>query len=274
MTIEELIVYGKKYIHSNEAKMLVAALTGYDSLELLLHLNELISTEQVEKYKKMIEKRLENYPLQYIIGNVNFYGFEFNVKENVLIPRFETEQLVYQVSEFIKKHFTNSLKLIDLGCGSGVIGITLKNILNNIDVTCLDISLDALSLTKENAVKLNTDINIVRGDMLENNNQKYDVIVSNPPYIKTNEEIEDIVRNNEPHLALYGGEDGLYYYNKILSKAKNNLNEKFLIAFEMGETEKDSIIELAHKYLNNINIESYKDLSNRDRILLIYSNNI
>ena len=274
MTIEELIVYGKKYIHSNEAKMLLAQVSGYDALELLLHLDEKISTEKVEKYKKMIERRLEDYPLQYIIGNVNFYGYEFNVRENVLIPRFETEQLVYYVSEFIKNHFNNNIKLIDLGCGSGVIGITLKKILDNIDVTCLDISDDALNLTKENAVNLNTDVNIIKGDMLDNIIEKYDVIVSNPPYIKTNEEIEDIVKNNEPHLALYGGIDGLDFYEKILSKAKMCLNEKFLIAFEIGETQKDSIIELANRYLNNIKIEAYKDLSNRDRIVLIYSNTI
>ena len=272
MTIEELIIYGKKYIHSNEAKMLLAAVTGYDSLELLLHLKEKVSTELVDKYKTMIYTRLENYPLQYIIGNVNFYGYEFKVKENVLIPRFETEQLVYRVYEFIKNNFSSNLKVIDLGCGSGVIGITLKKLLDNVDVTCLDISNDALDLTRENAMLLDADIRLIKGNMLEEINEKFDVIVSNPPYIKTNEEIEGIVKDNEPHLALYGGVDGLDFYKEILSKAQNNLNDKFLIAFEIGETQKDDIINLANKYFDNIKIECYKDLAERDRVILIYKN--
>lgn len=271
MTVEELIVYGKKYVHSSEAKMILASLIGCDTLELLLHLDEKVSTEIVDKFKKMIFARKENYPLQYVIGNVNFYGYEFNVKRNVLIPRFETEQLVYRVFEFIKQNFNSEIKIIDLGCGSGVIGITLKKLFNNVKVTCLDISDDALDLTKENSIKLNVDINIIKGDMLENINDKYDVIVSNPPYIKTNEEIEDIVRDNEPHLALYGGNDGLDYYDKILRKAKGCLNDKFLIAFEIGSDQKDDIISLVNKYLNDVKIEVYKDLSERDRVVLIHN---
>lgn len=271
MTIEELIVYGKKFIHSSEAKMILASLIGCDTLELLLHLDEKVSTENVDKYKKMVFARKNNYPLQYIIGNVNFYGYEFNVRKNVLIPRFETEQLVYHVSEFIKKNFDKTIKIIDLGCGSGVIGITLKKLFDAVNVTCLDISDDALILTKENADKLKADIEVIKGDMLENNADKYDVIVSNPPYIRTDEEIESIVRDNEPHLALYGGNDGLDYYDKILRKAKSCLNDKFLIAFEMGSDQKDDIISLVNKYLSDVKIEVYKDLSERDRVVLIHN---
>ena len=271
MSVEELIVYGKKYIHSSEAKTILASLLGCDTLELLLHLDEKVSTEIVDKFKKMVQARKDNYPLQYIIGNVNFYVYEFNVKENVLIPRFETEQLVYRVVQFIKNNFKDKVKLIDLGCGSGVIGLTLSKLIEGVDVTCLDISDYAIELTRENAVKLNCNINVIKGDMLNNITEKYDVIVSNPPYIATNEEIEDIVKNNEPHLALYAGSEGLDCYEKILSTAKKNLNDKFLIAFEIGAYQADTIKKIAYKYFDNIKIDVYKDLSERDRVLLIYN---
>ena len=134
----------------------------------------------------------------------------------------------------------------------------------------MDISDYAIELTKENAVKLNCNINVIKGDMLDNITEKYDVIVSNPPYIANNEEIEDIVKNNEPHLALYAGSEGLDFYEKILSSANKNLNDKFLIAFEIGAYQADAIKEIAYKYFNNIKIDVYKDLSERDRVLLIY----
>lgn len=273
MKVEDLIVYGKKFLHSNEVNILLASVLGYDTLELLTHLDEKVSTENVDKFKKMIEVRLNNYPLQYIVGNVNFYGYEFDVKENVLIPRFETEQLVYYVSEFIKKNFNDDIKLIDLGCGSGVIGIVLSKILDNVSVTSLDISNYALELTRSNALKLDADIEIIKGDMLSEITSKFDVIVSNPPYISFDEQIEDIVKNNEPHLALYADENGIEFYRKILSNVSKNLNSKFLIAFEIGYTQANKVIELSNTYLKNIKIEVHKDLSGKDRVVLIYSNN-
>ncbi len=223
MTIEELIVYGKKYLHSNEVKIILSSIIGCDTLELLNYLDKKISTEDVETFKRMIDARLNNYPLQYIVEKVNFYGYDFKVKENVLIPRFETEQLVYYVLDFINKRFKDKVDIIDLGCGSGVIGITLSKKISNSNVTCLDISDYALDLTKENASLLNTDIKLIKGDMLDNVFDKYDVIVSNPPYIAEDEQIEDIVKNNEPHTALYAGADGLLFYKKILSSVSKNL---------------------------------------------------
>lgn len=273
MKVEDLIVYGKKFLHSNEVNILLATVLNYDTLELLTHLDEKVSAENVDKFKKMIEIRLSNYPLQYIVGNVNFYGYEFDVSENVLIPRFETEQLVYYVSEFIKKNFKDNIKIIDLGCGSGIIGITLSKILDNVLVTSLDISDYALNLTKKNALKLGVNIEIIKGDMLSEVTSKFDVVVSNPPYISPDEQIEDIVKNNEPHLALYANENGLEFYRKILSTVSKNLNSKFLIAFEIGCTQAKEVVELSHKYLVNIKTDIYKDLSGKDRVVFIYSNN-
>lgn len=271
MSVEELIIYGKKFLHTLEAKMLLANLLGYDTLELLNHLDEKVEDEKIKKYKDAIEKVIKKEPIQYVIGNVNFFGNEFDVNENVLIPRFETEELVDRVINFIEKNFYDARNLIDLGCGSGVIGITIAKKFPYLEVTCLDISDKALETTKKNAVKLNVNINVIKGDMLDNVDSKFDIIVSNPPYIKENEEIEDIVKNNEPHLALYGGVDGLFYYKKILKRAKEVVNDKFLIAFEIGYTQRDDIILIAREYFKYETIETFKDMSGKDRIIFIYN---
>lgn len=271
MTVEELIVYGKKFVSSSKAKMLLANILNYDTLELFLHLDQKVSEEDITIYKKHIEVVLNKYPIQYLIGKVNFYGYDFIVNDKVLIPRFETEQLVYRVLEFVKKNYIDPVSILDLGCGSGVIGITLVKELSNSRVTCLDISDDAIELTRKNADLLEVDIDIKKGDMLEGLNDRFDIIVSNPPYIALDEEIEEIVKNNEPHLALYAGNDGLDCYRKILGKVRNNINKKFLIAFEIGCTQAIQISNIAYNSLTNIQIEVFKDLAGKDRVVLIYS---
>jgi len=272
MTVEELIIYGKKHLHSHEANMLLSHILNYDGLEFLTHLDEEVSQENTEKYKSMINKVMNNTPIQYVIGNVNFYGYEFIVNENVLIPRFETEELVENTIKYINKFFKNiDINIVDLGCGSGNIGITLKKKLETAKVTCVDISDNALSVAKENANRLDVDINFIKSDMLDGVNDKFNVIISNPPYISRDEQIEDIVKNNEPHLALYAEDEGLYFYDKILSTCRKNLEDKFLIAFEIGMTQKDRVIALANKYFENITIECKKDMSDKDRMIFIYN---
>lgn len=275
MTIEDLIVYGKKYLPSIEAKMLLMPVTGYDTLNLLNHLNETISEENVERYKKLIEARLSNKPAQYILGNTVFYGIELNVNENVLIPRFETEELVENTLKLIYRTFGNKLaegiKILDLCCGSGAIGIALKKNLDTSSVTMSDISRKALDVAESNLKKTNTSARLIESDLFSNIQGKFDCIVSNPPYIKDDEEIDDIVKNNEPHLALYGGKDGLDFYRRIIKDIKKHLESKFIIAFEIGCTQKDDIESIIKEYLDNIEIESKKDLSGRDRMIFIIS---
>ena len=194
-------------------------------------------------------KRLDNNEaVQYIVGNVNFYGYELDVNKNVLIPRRETEELVYEVINR-SKNFNNPV-IIDVGTGSGAIAITLSKELKS-HVYASDISPDALIVAKKNCTKTKADITFYEGDMLKpyiDNNIKVDIIVSNPPYIKLDEEIEDVVKNNEPHLALYAQDNGLEYYKKILSTAKEILNDKFLIAFEIGNTQANDIKNIVKKY--------------------------
>lgn len=272
MTIEELLVFGKSHCHSDHAKILLAELLNKNPLELLNYLDEQVNQEIIDLYKKEVLALEEGKPIQYVIGNVNFYGNKFYVNENVLIPRFETEELVENTIKYINKYFTEPVDIIDLGCGSGVIGLTLEKKVRTNTVDLIDISKKALEVANKNKELLNSNANLIENDFLENINKKYDVIISNPPYIKTNEEIEKIVNENEPHLALYAGEEGLDCYQKILEKINNNMKDRCLIAFEIGYKQKESLINLINKYLDNIKIEVKQDLSGKDRMLFIFKN--
>ncbi len=223
----------------------------------------------INKIKKLqiALKKSKTLPLQYIIGNVNFYGYTYKVNKNVLIPRFETEELVENTIKYIKQNLNENVSIIDLGTGSGAIGLTLKQELPNSQVTLLDISKDAIKVAIENAKKL--DVKIIENDMLEGINNKYDVIISNPPYISYNEEIMDIVKNNEPHIALYAENNGLYFYEKILRTCKKNLNKNFLIAFEIGCNQKEDIIKIINKYFDDVVIIAKQDMQKRDRMIFI-----
>lgn len=217
-------------------------------------------------------KRLEaGEPVQYIVGNVDFYGYELDVNKNVLIPRRETEELVEVV---IKRSKTfNNPVIIDVGTGSGAIAISLSKELK-IHVYASDISDKAIEVAKANVDKTGANVTLLNGDMLKpyiENDIKVDILVSNPPYIKETEEIEDIVRNNEPHLALYAKNNGLEFYESILKDAKEVLNDKYLIAFEIGETQGEDIKALALKYLGNVNVEIKKDLSDKNRFVFVYN---
>lgn len=271
MTIEDLIIYGKKYLHKEEVKLLLEFVTGFDALELQNHLKEIVAGDKEKKFKDLILARKNNYPLQYILGDTNFYGLRIKVNKDVLIPRFETEELTENTIKLIKEKFKNkeNLKILDLCTGSGAIGLKLKSVFENSSVTLSDISINALKVAKENSENLNLNVEIIQGDLFENIKEKYDVIISNPPYIMEDEEIEDIVRDNEPAIALFAGKDGLYFYKKILENISAYLNDEFIIAFEIGQTQKDAVINLAQENLKNVNIYSKKDLQQKDRMIFI-----
>lgn len=270
MTVEELIVYGKSKTSSDHAKMLLSSYLEVNPLELLTILDKEVDINIEKLYKSSLEALQENKPIQYVIGNVNFYGLKFIVNKNVLIPRFETEELVEQVVKYAKSLNKDKIKILDLGCGSGAIGLTLKSILKDGLVTLVDISKEALEVARLNANNLNLDVTFIESDWFSNIElEKYDIIVSNPPYIKTNEEIEEIVKNNEPSLALYGGIDGLDCYKKILANIKPYLNDKFLIAFEIGETQKEVLYNIINSYLQDVEITCKKDLYGRNRMIFV-----
>ena len=273
MTVEELIVLGKKYTSSTHAKMLLANFLEVNPLELLTILDKVVEEDKINLYKKSLEALKENRPIQYVIGHVNFYGLQFKVNENVLIPRFETEELVENIKNYLKKKNLTNPKILDLGCGSGVIGLTLKHFFPDSDVTLVDISEEALEVTRDNAKSLGLDVNFIKSDWFSNVPvDKYDVIVSNPPYIRTDEEIEEIVKNNEPHLALYGGIDGLDCYRSILKDINNYLKDDYLIAFEIGYLEGSALKELVKDTILNSKVTIKKDLSNKDRMFFVEKN--
>lgn len=232
------------------------------------YLKKYLDSDRLEMGIRLLEKGVSP---QYIVGNVNFYGNVIDVNEMVLIPRFETELLVEKTIKYINKLFSDKkINIIDIGTGSGCIAITLKKELNA-NVAAVDVSRDALGVAMSNATKNDVSINFILSDVFSNVSGNFDVIISNPPYIREDEKIEDIVKNNEPHLALYAKDNGLYFYDNILKNASGYLNNKFLIAFEIGYEQGNSVRDLAYKYLDNIDILIEKDYSGKDRFVFIIS---
>lgn len=224
-----------------------------------------------DKLNDGIGKLKLGIPVQYIVGNVDFFGNIIKVDSRVLIPRFETELLVDKTIKYIKNYFSdiNSISILDIGTGSGCIAITLKKELNCL-VTAVDVSIDALDVARDNAVSNNVNINFIESNVFSNVYDSFDVIISNPPYIDENEEIEDIVKNNEPSLALYADNNGLYFYDKILREAKNYVKDRFLICFEIGFMQGEEVKKMAYKYLKDIEVLVEKDYSNKDRFVFIF----
>lgn len=230
--------------------------------------------EYLKKYYKgniedAIKKLEKGIPVQYIVGDVDFYGLKIDVDSSVLIPRFETEELVEKTILYVRKYLNKPLDIVDLGTGSGCIALALKKELDSC-VDAVDISEPALEVAKNNAKKNNLEINFYNGDMLKPLNKKYDLIISNPPYISKNEKIMDIVKNNEPHIALYADNEGLYFYEEILKNASNYLKNKAIIAFEIGQTQGEKIKEIASKYFSNSKIFIEKDLTGVDRFFFLF----
>lgn len=216
-------------------------------------------------------KRLEaGEPVQYIIGDVAFFDTILEVNKNVLIPRPETEELVEKSLKLIRRYYpTQEIKVLDIGTGSGCIAITLKKHLASALVTACDISTEALKVASKNAKNNNTSVNFIKSDIFSNIQDKFDIIISNPPYIKYDEEIMDIVKNNEPHLALYAKNNGLYFYQEILSNAHNYLSEKNIIIFEIGETQADDITKIAKTSFPSSKIIVEQDFRHLDRYVFI-----
>ncbi|MGN0966969.1 MAG: peptide chain release factor N(5)-glutamine methyltransferase [Candidatus Coprovivens sp.] len=215
-------------------------------------------------------KRLEaGEPVQYIVGDVDFYGNIIKVNKNVLIPRRETEELVEKTVNYIKKYLSPNIDILDIGTGSGCIPITLKKLLPNSNITGSDISKEALEVATSNTFDNNTQVTFIESDVFTNITSKYDCIISNPPYIRYDEEIMDIVKNNEPHLALFAEDDGLYFYKKIISESSKYLKEKFIIAFEIGEEQGEAIKTIATSQFPNAKVLLEQDLQHLDRFIFI-----
>lgn len=214
-------------------------------------------------------KRLNNgEAVQYIVGNVDFYGYIYDITHDTLMPRFETEELVSKLLKYIKKYFKEKVSILDIGTGTGCIAITLANEIDS-EVTGVDISLKALEVASINNLKYGNKVIFKQSDVFSNVEDKYDIIVSNPPYIRYDEEIMDIVKTNEPSIALYASENGLYFYKKIISEAYNYINKKHIIAFEIGEEQGNDVLNIAKTYFPNDLILLENDMQGKDRFIFI-----
>lgn len=237
-----------------------------------MKINELYKKELIKlnKWNKLTMSLLEkDYPVQYIIGYVDFYGLKINVNEFTLIPRYETEYLIELTLKEIKKLNPDNPKILDLCTGSGAIGLTLKSLLPSSEVTLSDISKDALMVANKNKNELNLDVNIIESDLFKNIQGKFDIIISNPPYVMTNEILpKDVLY--EPHLALYSGPKGIDHIEEIFKNIKSHLNNKYLIALEINEKSEPDITNLIKTYFEkNINYKFMKDLAGKTRYLFI-----
>ena len=254
------------------ARFLLMYILDENSQQFTNNISEQLTKEKEELYFSLIDKHIEkNVPLSHLAGFEYFYDRKFKVTKDVLSPRMETEELIYKVIEYIKSINKNNIKILDLCTGSGIIGITLRKELEfkPLEVVASDISEDALKVAKENAIMNEAEVKFIQSDIFENINEKFDIIVSNPPYIAYNDKItmEDNVLNYDPHLALFAEEDGMYFYREIVENAKEYLEEDGIVFFEIGYDQKEKILKLAND--NGFKAEVYKDINGRDRMAIL-----
>ena len=253
-------------------KYVVVELSGYAQSELYMKLNEEVETSLYEQIKHVIEAYvLEDTPVDYILGYRYFYGHKIFVNENVLIPRNETEELVEYILMYIDSK-KKPLNVLDLGTGSGCIGLTLKKEAPQLRVILSDISPKALDIVNKNSINLGIGVTIKQSNWFSNIEGVYDIIVSNPPYIPDDEVVGDTVYK-EPEVALYGGKSGLEHYETILSQIKPFIHRQTLIAFEHGYQQKKALHKLIHHYLDDVHVITKKDMQGRDRMTFILNKN-
>ena len=230
-----------------------------------------------EAYLAGMQRILNHEPMNYVLGYSWFYGYKFVVDDRVLIPRPETEELVANVLADIDEIFGDKEQIMcaDVGTGSGAIAITLAKEEPKLYMSASDISLDALEVAKKNAENIGVNINWMQGDMaspLVDAGMKLDVLVCNPPYIKNDEVLEESVKDFEPHVALFGGDDGLYFYRKVFEAAPKIMNSKSFMAFEIGWDQKEIMLKEVKKYFGDVRAEVLKDINGKDRMLFVYFN--
>lgn len=277
MSINEAIVYGNKFINNScvhsgsDARLLLAFVLCCDKLYLTLNRDKKLTCEQQKTYIEYITRRANGEPLSYITGVKEFMSLEFKVNKNVLIPRPETEHLVELTLNWAKKQHCPSI--LDLCTGSGAIAVSLSYYLKNkARVYGADISADALETAQKNADYNNANVDFFAMDALNfiEIPQKYDAVISNPPYIETDiiNTLDANVKNYEPHIALDGGSDGLIFYKRITNNARKILKPKGLLAFEIGHNQGDSVKKLMANNFYDVKIQ--KDLAGLDRIVYGY----
>ncbi len=279
MTYKELLKVGErkaqKYkVEKSAVKSLLLFASDKEPSKLYLELDTICPEEIETKFLKLLDEyTIKGRPVQDILGFAYFYGYKILVNEGTLIPRWETEELTNNILIYYDRMFKGQkVKVLDLGTGSGAIAIALKKEEPNMIVSASDISADAIDEAKRSAKLNDAEIDFRIGSWFEpfSEDEKFDIIVSNPPYLTTKEYVEDVVKNNEPDVALYGGDDGLKFYRVILENAQKYVNkEKFIIGFEHGYDKKDELNLIIKSHFKDVKIINLKDSMERDRMTII-----
>ncbi|MGL4971869.1 MAG: peptide chain release factor N(5)-glutamine methyltransferase [Culicoidibacterales bacterium] len=284
MTIQQMLKTAEQQLDANGserslAKILLVDALEMESYEILMRLNDEVEPQKEAKFMANLARFIEhNEPVQYIIGYEYFMGRNFHVSDAVLIPRPETEELVYHILDCIDDYFpeTNPVRCCDVGTGSGAISVSLAAECDKVTMVATDISEEALVVAKKNAADFAPNVTFLAGDMVQpliDAGVQVDIFISNPPYIPAQEQVDALVKDNEPHVALFGGNDGLYFYRKIFDTVKAILApERSMLAFEMGYDQGERLSALAAEYFPTAEIEVKQDINGKDRMLFIYNN--
>ena len=228
--------------------------------------------QKYDNLEEVIAKIDEGYPIAYLIGDVSFYGYPFKVNENVLIPRFETETLIEKTIKLIKSLNLENSNLIDLGTGSGVIAITLKKEIPSLNITAIDKSKESLKVAIENSKLNNVNVDFQNQDIFNYElPENISIVISNPPYIEEDSNYNQNVLYEPKEAIFVSNINPLIYYEQILKIAKEQINKKHLIAFEIDEDHKEDMHKLCKKYFPSDNIVIEKDLAGKNRYAFIYS---
>lgn len=282
MTIKDIIVKYSEMLNNISSTprldveiLLQKALGDVDSLYIRLNLDRQLSKQEETYFLDMMDDRLKERPIAYIVGNREFMGLDFFVKEGVLIPRPDTETLVEELIEISKGK--DNLNILDIGTGSGAITISLAKYIQNSTLTSVDISDIALEIGRKNAIsnKVEEQISFIQSDVFSqvDNNFKFDIIVSNPPYIRKDviETLDKQVKDYEPYNALEGGEDGLDFYRKITEQGRSYLKKGGILAYEVGHDQAEDV-KIIMKNNGYTNIYTKKDLQGFDRAVIGFYN--
>lgn len=278
MTYQQLINYGKKLAKSHNVevegiKILVLEMSGLNGADFLLNIHSEVDRELEEIIKKGIEEYVSGKPVQHIVGYTYFYGYKMVVNGDVLIPRPETEELIGYVLAYYDEMFDGKkVDVVDVGTGSGNIAVALACEESNMKVWASDISFEALETAKVNAENNQANVTFYQGNMLDpfiEKGLKFDILVSNPPYIPDDEYVEPLVLDNEPNIALFGGNKGMKFYQEIFENAKKVLKDKAIMAFEHSHKTRLEMLELANTYFPEANSFVIKDLNGKDRFLIV-----
>ena len=271
MTYREAVAHGEKVLelsHIADAKtdawLLLEMGCKIDRKFYYMHMEDDLSDDLLKEYELAVKKRAEHIPLQYIVGETEFMGLKFKVNSNVLIPRQDTETLVEEALKTVKP----GMKVLDMCTGSGCIIISILHNVEGVKGYAVDISKQAVNVAKENAKLNEVPVLFERSDLFEMVTEKFDVIVSNPPYIKTEEieKLEEEVKLHDPMLALDGKEDGLYFYRKIIKESRKYLKRNGKLYFEIGNTQGEEVKTLMEEE-GFTNVKIKKDLAGLDRVV-------